>query len=193
MRNFLQICLFFIILFLQVRVIDADKPKSIPLHYENNNFKYIVLYDLQSQVQIGLVTKTKADDRYRRIVKYISWFSKKYDVNPLIPACIFRTESDYRNVTGDDGTSFGVAQLSLGTIALYSDKFRPYMAKNNIQTNIAEAIYHIAYLVKYGELPKIIVAYNAGEGYISGKSLKVLKKKAYYKKVMYCINTGRFL
>ncbi len=190
MKIIVRIVIVIIVVLSMVKGLSADKSTKITLNYEKNDFRFVVLYDIQSQ---RVDRDKRALQRYQKVIKYIDQYAKRYDVNPLVPACIFRVESDYRNVIGDDGKSFGIAQLNISTIETYKDQFKPWMVKSNIQENIAEGIYHIAWLSRYGNMAKVIVAYNAGEGYIIGRSERQLKKNRYYRKVMHCIYYGELL
>jgi soluble lytic murein transglycosylase-like protein len=102
----------------------------------------------------------KRHDRRSRFDEIIERYSARYGVDPVLVRAVIQVESDFNpNCVSHKGAR-GLMQLMPGTAKRYG-----VTNVNDPEQNIHGGIRYLAYLLQlFGDKPRALAAYNAGEG-----------------------------
>jgi soluble lytic murein transglycosylase-like protein len=118
----------------------------------------------------------------QEINRAISWYAKKYRLDPALLRAVIKTESDFRQHAVSHKGAVGLMQLTPATSA----RLRVNDAYDSIQ-NIrggAKQLRHLLTLYQ-GDLPLALAAYNAGVHRVKGgKVPRIRETRSYVKKVL---------
>ncbi len=101
--------------------------------------------------------------RHDRRTKYdplIETYSAKYGVDPTFVRAVIQVESDFNPLCVSHKGARGLMQLMPGTAKQYG-----VTEVHDPEQNIRAGVRHLAYLLElFGDQPRALAAYNAGEG-----------------------------
>ena len=132
-------------------------------------------------------TRPDYDGAYPRYSKQeihraISWYAKKYRLDPALLRAVIKTESDFRQHAVSRKGAVGLMQLTPATAATLrvSDA---YDSIQNIRGG-AKQLRHLLNLYQ-GDLPLALAAYNAGVHRVKGgKVPRIRETRSYVRKVL---------
>ena len=132
-------------------------------------------------------TRPDYDGAYPRYSKQeihraISWYAKKYRLDPALLRAVIKTESDFRQHVVSRKGAIGLMQLTPATAATLrvSDA---YDSIQNIRGG-AKQLRHLLNLYQ-GDLPLALAAYNAGVHRVKGgKVPRIRETRSYVRKVL---------
>ncbi|MDH4185962.1 MAG: lytic transglycosylase domain-containing protein [Nitrospira sp.] len=127
------------------------------------------------------------DSAHRRYTKQvinraITWYAKKYRLDPALLRAVIKTESDFRQHVVSDKGAVGLMQLMPATASSLrvSDA---YDSLQNIRGG-AKQLRHLLNLYE-GDLPLTLAAYNAGVHRIKERKIpRIRETRAYVKTVL---------
>ncbi len=118
----------------------------------------------------------------QEIHRAITWYAKKYRLDPALLRAVIKTESDFRQHAVSHKGAVGLMQLTPATAA----RVRVSDAYDSIQ-NIrggAKQLRHLLNLYQ-GDLPLALAAYNAGVHRVKGHKVpRIRETRSYVKKVL---------
>jgi len=104
-------------------------------------------------------------NRHDRRSKYddaIERYAAKYGVDPVLVRAVIQVESDFNPKTVSHKGARGLMQLMPGTAARYGVSLETI---HDPELNIKAGVRYLAYLLElFGDKPRALAAYNAGEG-----------------------------
>lgn len=128
---------------------------------------------------IIIETKGFHDLQINKIANWIMIYADKFLKNEHrydIATCLFKVESNFNAIYGDNGRAFGLGQIHLGTALKVCKMLNmrcemqelPDKLIQDIRFNIKISLAYLGILEEYyhGDIEKAIVAYNTGEGFL---------------------------
>lgn len=130
-----------------------------------------------------------------RIFKTVVYYSKKYEVDPVLVLSVMKTESHFKHSTVSSAGAKGLMQLM-------PFNFKEFSVDNSIEGNIKGGILHLKRDLKNtGNVTKTLVCYNAGCGRLKNNQwLKIEETTDYVTKInkvypeikkLYYVNTNK--
>ena len=102
----------------------------------------------------------KRHDRRTKYDEIIERYAAKYGVDPVFVRAVIQVESDFNPMCVSNKGARGLMQLMPGTAKRYGVK-----QVHDPEQNIHGGIRYLAYLLElFGDKPRALAAYNAGEG-----------------------------
>jgi soluble lytic murein transglycosylase-like protein len=102
----------------------------------------------------------KRHDRRTRYDEIIERYAAKYGVDPVLVRAVIQVESDFNPMCISNKGARGLMQLMPGTAKRYG-----VTRIHDPEQNIHGGIRYLAYLLElFGDKPRALAAYNAGEG-----------------------------
>ena len=118
----------------------------------------------------------------QEIRRAITWYAKKYRLDPALLRAVIKTESDFRQHAVSPKGAVGLMQLTPATVATLrvSDA---YDSIQNIRGG-AKQLRHLLNLYQ-GDLPLALAAYNAGVHRVKDHKVpRIRETRAYVRKVL---------
>ncbi len=155
------------------------------------------------QIKKLIINVKKINNDYiDNITNWIIMYSDMYLVHNRrynYAICMFKVESNFNSVYGDNGKAFGFGQIHLDTglkickllnIKCAEEELK-YKLINDIKFNIQISLAYLGFLEKYyhGDIDKAIIAYNIGEGFLDRfmKQYNRIPKTRHYIRIKRCL------
>jgi soluble lytic murein transglycosylase-like protein len=125
-----------------------------------------------------------AHPRYsaQEVHRAISWYAKKYRLDPALLRAVIKTESDFRQHALSHKGAIGLMQLMPAAAATLRVN-DPYDSIQNIRGG-ARQLRHLLNLYQ-DDLPLALAAYNAGVHRVKGRKVpRIRETRSYVKKVL---------
>ena len=109
-----------------------------------------------------------------RIYKNVIYYSKQYNVDPVLVFSVMKTESHFRHSTGSTANAKGLMQLM-------PFNFKEFGVDNSIEGNIKGGVMHLKRdYEKTKNITKTLVCYNAGCGRLKNNEWHKIKETTDY-------------
>lgn len=103
---------------------------------------------------------------------YVSFYSKKYDIDSALVFAVIKAESDFDKNAKSKSGAIGLMQIIPRTAKWIAEELDENFDENNLfkpETNVRYGCFYLSYLFgKFGDINSVICAYNAGESVVRG-------------------------
>ena len=133
---------------------------GVKLTVQKDGTKLITNDGVRSAKSGNLEWLASRHDRRSKYDEFIEKYADKYGVDPVFVRAVIQVESDFNPLTVSHKGARGLMQLMPATAKRYGVK-----DVHDPEQNIQGGVRYLAYLLElFGDKPRALAAYNAGEG-----------------------------